>query len=387
MSSERTAIVMAGIPKTNLSLYHQIRFQVGDPTSFVQINSSTGSDRHLILRDIEMGRAKRHAKVDHVHCPADFAPGAGLSGDRETATAQATAELLRQNHVGSVRVDRSLPFIFAHQLMLADIQISYDEELGVIDRRMKDSNEIKNLQHAQSTTESVMRIACETIAKASVTDDGTLVNDDGPVTSESVRTLIDNWLLANDFENPRSIVACGPTGADCHDYGTGPICSEQPVIVDIFPKSRISGYYGDCTRTVVHGTISQQLQLMNDTVRKAKAAGIDATRAGVTGEDVHKATISKIHGGGYSTGLPTDEDPDTYCAMTHGTGHGVGLEVHEPPLLDFNGPPLLVGDCLTIEPGLYCRAVGGVRVEDMVIVTDDSCTNLNSLYEGLDWNE
>ena len=73
--------------------------------------------------------------------------------------------------------------------------------------------------------------------------------------------------------------------------------------------------------------------------------------------------------------------------MTHGTGHGVGLEVHEPPLLDFNGPPLLVGDCLTIEPGLYCRAVGGVRVEDMVIVTDDGCTNLNSLYEGLDWNE
>ena len=149
----------------------------------------------------------------------------------------------------------------------------------------------------------------------------------------------------------------------------------------------MSGYYGDCTRTVVHGTISQQLQLMNDTVRMAKAAGIDATRAGVTGEDVHKATITKIHDGGYSTGLPTDEDPDTYCAMTHGTGHGVGLEVHEPPLLDFNGPPLLVGDCLTIEPGLYCRAVGGVRVEDMVIVTDDSCTNLNSLYEGLDWIE
>ena len=122
MSSERTAIVMAGIPKTNLSLYHQIRFQVGDPTSFVQIDSSTGSDRHLILRDIEMGRAKRHAKVDHVHCPADFAPDTGLSGDRETATAQATAELLRQNHVCSVRVDRSLPFSFAHQLILADIQ-------------------------------------------------------------------------------------------------------------------------------------------------------------------------------------------------------------------------------------------------------------------------
>ncbi|MFL2870966.1 MAG: M24 family metallopeptidase [Pirellulaceae bacterium] len=387
MSSERSAIVMAGIPKTNLSLYHQIRFQVGDPTSFVQVESSTGTQRHLILRDIEMGRARQHAKVDHVHCPADFAPENGLSGDRETATAQATAELLKQTHVSSVRVDRSLPFIFAHEIMLTGIQISYDEELGVTNRRMKDSSEVEHLQHAQSTTETVMRLACETIARAALADDGTLINDDGPLTSESIRGLIDNWLLANDFENPRSIVACGPTGADCHDYGTGPISTGQPVIVDIFPKSRLSGYYGDCTRTVVHGSISPQLQLMNETVRAAKAAGISATQTGATGEDVHKATIARIHDGGFATGLPTDSDPDTYCAMTHGTGHGVGLEVHEPPLLDFNGPPLLKGDCLTIEPGLYCRAVGGVRVEDMVIVTDDGCRNLNSLYEGLEWNE
>lgn len=378
---------MAGIPKTNLSLFHQIRFQVGDPTSFIQIDTPSGSERHLILRDIEMGRAKQHAQVDHVHCPANFAPASGLSGDRETATAQATAELLKEHHVSSVSVDRSLPFIFAHQMMLAGIEISYDEELGVTNRRMKDSSEVDHLQNAQSTTEKVMRLACETIAKASVTDNGALVNDDGPLTSESVRALIDNWLLANDFENPRSIVACGPTGADCHDYGTGTIYSGQPVIVDIFPKSRLTGYYGDCTRTVVHGTISEQLQLMNDTVRLAKEAGINATREGVTGEDVHKATIAQIHAGGFSTGLPTNDDPDTYCAMTHGTGHGVGLEVHEPPLLDFNGPPLLRGDCLTIEPGLYCRAVGGVRVEDMVIVTEEGCKNLNSLYEGLDWNE
>ena len=71
--------------------------------------------------------------------------------------------------------------------------------------------------------------------------------------------------------------------------------------------------------------------------------------------------------------------------MTHGTGHAVGLEVHEPPLLDFGGPELLLGDCLTIEPGLYCRAIGGVRVEDMIILTEDGCQNLNSLYTGLDW--
>ena len=85
------------------------------------------------------------------------------------------------------------------------------------------------------------------------------------------------------------------------------------------------------------------------------------------------------------TRLPTPEDPDTYCGMTCGTGHGIGLEVHEPPLLDFKGPELLTGDVLTIEPGLYCQAIGGVRLEDMVVVREDSCENLNTLPEGLCW--
>ena len=84
-------------------------------------------------------------------------------------------------------------------------------------------------------------------------------------------------------------------------------------------------------------------------------------------------------------GLPSSEELDTYCAMTHGTGHGIGLDVHEPPLLDFRGPELLVGDALTIEPGLYCKAIGAVRLEDMVIVRESDCENLNTLPEGLVW--
>lgn len=85
-------------------------------------------------------------------------------------------------------------------------------------------------------------------------------------------------------------------------------------------------------------------------------------------------------------GLPPENAPDTFCSMPHGTGHGLGLEVHEPPLLAVGGPPLLSGDVVTIEPGLYCKAWGGVRVEDVVIVRDDGCDNINRLQEGLRWN-
>ncbi|MCA9282113.1 MAG: M24 family metallopeptidase, partial [Phycisphaerales bacterium] len=97
-------------------------------------------------------------------------------------------------------------------------------------------------------------------------------------------------------------------------------------------------------------------------------------------------TKKVVTGAGYKLGLPPTDAPDTFCSMAHGTGHGVGLDVHEPPLLDDGGPTLVVGECLTIEPGLYCKSIGGVRVEDMVIVTESGCDNLNTIHEGLDWS-
>ena len=380
-----TATIFAGIPKTNYSLYHRIRFLVGDPTALIAIRGNDDEHTMFIVRDIERQRAKQHARADRVTCPADHTPQGGLSGDRETATAQATAEYLYRQGVSTVTTDRTLPYIFAHHILERGIDISYDEQLGVLERRQKDTEEAGWLQESQTTTESAMRMACELIANADVDDHGQLIHQGQVLTSERVRSAIDIFLLERDYFNPKSIVACGPTGADCHDYGTGPLYTTQPVIVDIFPQNRKTLYYGDCTRTVVHGQISDDLARMHMAVCEANSAGCAAARPGVTGEDVHKATIQIIKENGYKTGLPTPDDPDSFCSMTHGTGHAVGLEVHEPPLLDFGGPELLLGDCLTIEPGLYCRAIGGVRVEDMIILTEDGCQNLNSLYTGLDW--
>jgi len=157
------------------------------------------------------------------------------------------------------------------------------------------------------------------------------------------------------------------------------------VIIDIFPRNRQTLYNGDCTRTVVHGDTPPAIAEMHAAVREAKATATAAAWAGATGETVHRATIEAIRGRGYQVGLPPQDAPASYCALTHGTGHGVGLAVHEPPLLDFNGPELLAGDVVTIEPGLYRRDLGGVRIEDMVVITESGCENLNRLPEGLDW--
>ncbi len=377
---------MAGIPTLNAALYRKIRFLVGDPAAFVElVDAESKSTSILILRDIEMDRAKRNARVTQVACPADFAPTMGLSGDRETATAQAAAECLRRHGIAAVTADRSLPMIYVHQLLQAGIAVACDTEWGVTERRQKDEQELQQIEYAQSITEVVMKQACETIANAERGKAGALYSDGQPLTSERVRSMIDGWLLQHAFSNPESIVAGGPMGADCHEHGHGQLYADQPIIVDIFPRDKKTLYNGDCTRTVVNGQVSDRIHKMHQAVMAAKQAATASVRPGRTGQSVHEATSQAMQSLGYAMKLPGPEDDNEYTAMTHGTGHGLGLEVHEPPLLATGGPPLLIGDVLTIEPGLYCRAIGGVRIEDMVFVTPTGCRNVNKLHEGLDW--
>ncbi|MDG1892265.1 MAG: Xaa-Pro peptidase family protein [Verrucomicrobiota bacterium] len=381
-----SALLLAGIPSIQKNLYHRIRFSIGDPAGWIQwtdVNDQTQS--MLICRDIEMQRARKDAHVDFVNCPADFPPKEGLSGDRETATAQAIAECMCRHDIDRVRSDRSLSLIYVEALKSAGIQVEYDPEMGVIERRKKSSKEIQALKEAQSATEAVMLKACRMVCASTPDKEGILQTNGEPLTSEYLRRCIDHWLLDLGYSNPGSIVACGPQAADCHALGTGPLITESPVIIDIFPCNQSNHYHGDCTRTAVHGSPSPIVEKAYNTVVQAKQAAIKATKAGETGESVHRETLRVIESSGFSYGLADAHDSCDKPSMPHGTGHGIGLEVHEPPLLDFKGPKLLAGDVITIEPGLYCHLWGGVRSEDMVAVMDHGCESLNTLPDTLDW--
>jgi Xaa-Pro aminopeptidase len=385
MSNTPIARIAAGVPQVHSSLFWRIRFSVGDQVVLLEIPNGNTTESTLILRDIEMGRAKQYARVDHVACPPMFAPEGGLSGDRETANAQAAIECLRRAGVTHAFGDRTLPLIFADFARKAGITIECDPDCWVNERRQKSDEEISHLREAQRVTEGAIQMACELIARAGVRADGVLLHEGTPLTSERVRAAVDHWLLDQNFSNPKAIIAGGPIASDCHNYGTGELRTSEPVIVDIFPCDRRTRYNGDCTRTVVNGDIPDEVIRMHAAVRAAKLAAENTIRVGVTGEAVHLATIAALADHGYPFGLPGDDTPLSYCAMTHGTGHGIGLDVHEPPLLDRKGPPLLAGEALTVEPGLYRRDLGAVRIEDMVIVTETGCLNLNKLHDELIW--
>jgi Xaa-Pro aminopeptidase len=160
----------------------------------------------------------------------------------------------------------------------------------------------------------------------------------------------------------------------------------EPIIVDIFPLNTSTRYWGDCTRTFLRGTPDPRLAHMHALVVRAKAAAIAAAKANAPGSRVHQAVLDIFKPAGIFIGTPPDDAPDDTIFYPHGTGHGIGLECHEAPILDERCPNLVIGDALTIEPGLYCKSIGGVRVEDMIIVRNDGVENLNNLPQGFWWD-
>lgn len=384
MSSKRTT-VLAGIAAQNASLFHRIRFVVSDAAVIIDFADETSL---LIIRDIEMDRAREAATADRVCCAADFVPEGGLSGDRDTALAQATAECLRRSGETAITVDRTLPYLYAHFILQAGIAIEYSENFGVQERRVKSPEEIEHLRYAQKVTGEAMTFACRTIAQASPDRDGTLYSDGAILTSERVRAMITAFLVERNFSNSHgAIVATAPHVADCHHFGTGPLKADLPVVVDIFPMDQATRYHGDMTRTVVCGEPSDELQRMHAAVCEAKVAGCSALEAGTTGEAVHRATIAVLERHGFAMVRGDVRHDRAVPTMPHGTGHGIGLEVHEPILLDHGGGGIFENEVFTVEPGLYSSVLGGVRIEDMVLVTGTGYEVLSPVPEGLDWRD
>ncbi len=375
-----TASILAGYADKNASLFRRLQVPLGDPAAWFEIHGHTVA----LVRDLEMDRVRQRSNADHVTCPAEHEPSLGLSADRETATAQAAVQLLRSKRVEQIKVDRSLPYIFAWHLQQAEIELIYDEHLGVLDRRVKTDHEIEHLCSAQAVTEEVMRMLCERIANASADAKGQLCVAGEVLTSESMRTLAALEFLKRGFSMGHgAIVATAPDVADCHHSGSGPLYTERPVIVDLFPRDEATRYNGDCTRTVVHGQASDTVKAMHAAVVAAKAAAEKVLVAGNLASEVQRATEDVLiqHGYPVSRGTVTD-----HPSIQHGTGHGIGLDVHEPILLDHGGGELLEGEVFTVEPGLYGRSDGGVRIEDMLVVTEGTPRNLNQLPSGLDWS-
>ncbi|MFW5922606.1 MAG: M24 family metallopeptidase [Halodesulfurarchaeum sp.] len=363
---------------THANQYYLSGFDAPDP--FLTLYTP---DRTAILTSaLEYGRAESESRADTVRQLAeyDYRDKAAEHG-RDTARGLVYAEFLAEFGVGSVAADRRFPLFTADSLREQGIEVTVDRD-DVLDsiRARKTEAELDHIREAQAANEAAMAAAEEMLAEATVDGEEILFLDGEPLTSERVRTTIERTLLDLGFALDETIVASGPSGAKPHDRGSGPIAANEPVIVDIFPRSKTTKYHADMTRTFVRGEPDPRIREFYDLTRAAKAAAMDAIEPGATGADVHDAVCDVYEDAGHPT-LRTDESTDT--GFIHSTGHGVGLEVHEHPQVSPDGGTLEPGHVITIEPGLYDPSIGGVRIEDLVVVTEDGYENLTDYPETL----
>lgn len=342
----------------------------------------TGEETVLLVSSMEYGRAqdesrataiRRYAAYDRQSLVDEYGPSEGR--------ARAIAAFLEDFDVEAVSTNQRFPLQTADVLRDVGITVKPDETdaVGRI-RASKTPEEVADVRAAQRANERAMRAAEAMLADADVVD-GVLEYDGAPLTSERVRHAIEATLLEDGCGLDETIVASGQASATPHDRGSGQIHADEPVIVDIFPRDKTTRYHSDMTRTFVRGEASETIAEFHDLTRRAKRAALDAVEPGATGADVHDAVCDVYEDAGYPT-LRSDETTDR--GFVHSTGHGVGLEVHERPHISRNGEELEPGHVITIEPGLYDPDVGGVRIEDIVVVTDDGYENLTDYHERLE---
>jgi Xaa-Pro aminopeptidase len=336
---------------------------------------------HLLVSSLEYGRAKRQSRADNVERLADYdyhekVEEYGL-GD---AKHRVVAEFLDAHHVESVAVPSRFPARAADCLRDLDVAVQPEAESVVTGiRAAKTEAEVDHIREAQRANEAAMATAERLLREADV-EDGVLHYDGEPLTSERVKREIEITLIRNDCALDETIVACGSDAADPHDRGSGPLRANEPVIVDIFPQHTETKYHADMTRTFCVGEPSDTIREWYDLTQRAKEAALETVAAGVTGKVVHDAVCDVYE----EAGLPTlRSDPETETGFIHSTGHGVGLDVHEQPVASPAGEAFEAGNVVTIEPGLYDPAVGGVRIEDFVVVTEDGYENLTDYEESL----
>ncbi|WP_276247121.1 Xaa-Pro peptidase family protein [Haladaptatus sp. YSMS36] len=329
---------------------------------------------HLHVSPLEYGRAKKESGAASLSRPSDF-------GYRELveehgrigASHRVHARFLESHDVESVLVPMDFPVGKADGLREQGIAVTADEDDILKDiRAVKLPQEIAHVRAAQKANEQAMHTAEMLIREATV-EDGVLHYEGEPLTSERVRQEIELTLLRHGCALDETIVACGADAADPHDRGSGPLLANESIIVDIFPRDKESKYFADMTRTFVKGTPSDELQAWYDISDEALEAALDAVKPGVTGEEIHNVVCDIYEEAGYPT-LRSDET--TEVGFIHSTGHGVGLDIHEWPALAPQGYELEEGHIITVEPGLYDPEVGGVRIEDIVVVTEDGYENL-----------
>lgn len=292
--------------------------------------------------------------------------------------AELTVRALEKLGARSVCVPSTFGVTLADHLRDKGIEVVADHEAWAARRRRKAPWEIEGIERAQRAADTAMLTAARMLREAEPTPQKTMKFEGEVLTSEWIREAMEAELRTQGAESKSILIQSGEQWQEMHGLGRGPIRANESVIIDCFPRDIATGCWSDMTRTFVPGTPSEDLRNLHGHVRKALDLALSALKPG-TGDAFEQVT-EYFHSQGFPTQQHHEGAGMIKEGFMHALGHGVGLEVHEHPLMGRRSEPLLAGDVVAVEPGLYFSGVGGVRLEDTVVITDDGAEHITDPF-------
>jgi Xaa-Pro aminopeptidase len=378
-----TGLLIHADSVTDADMFVATGVAAGDPFTYLEENGR----RIIVTNVLEVDMVRRDSTATDVWLTDEFnlreLVREGMPGDQ--ATMEGVRRAVERAGLSEVRVPPRFPLAVADYLREKGVTVTPDRDAFELRRRAKTPRQLEGMRAAQRATEAAFAASRELLGGSSPGPDGVLQNGGEPVTCERIRALIVETLREHGCEGEPPLVGAGPNGAMAHDLGYGPVHASEPIIIDIFPRHSESRYCADMTRTFCFGEPPELLVKMHDVILEALLRSTEAIRPGVSGRAVWEVSCDVIEAGGFRTVRGVGPGETLTEDFFHGLGHGVGVEVHEAPNLGLSGAAeLRPGDVVTVEPGVYRRDFGGVRLEDLVHVTEDGHEVLTDFPYGLD---
>jgi Xaa-Pro aminopeptidase len=376
MTKQKTkpARLIVATSDTDADMLYATKFWAPDPFIFLERNGK----RTLVLSDLEIDRGRKQADADEFVMFSELEREAQGKSKKAPLYEKVLAHFLKKRGVRSVVVPANFALGYAEELAANKIRVRATNGFFWPEREVKSEKEVEMMGQALRITERGLKRAIE-VLKVSKPGAGKRLRWNGKtLTSEILRAEIDSTILRAGGIPAGTIVAGGDQACDPHERGYGPLYADSLIILDVFPRDAKTGYFGDMTRTVLRGRASEAQRKLWETVKAGQALALKRIKAGVDGMTIHKA-IQEFFA---KHGFPTEVRKGRRVGFFHGTGHGLGLEIHEHPRLQ--KVVLKNRQVVTVEPGLYYPGLGGVRIEDVVLVTKTGCKILSRFPKQLE---
>lgn len=372
-NSLETRLIVAA-SETDPDMLYATLFFAPDAFIFLEQNGK----RTLVLSDLEIDRGRKQAEADEILPYSAFEKEVQGKSAKAPAYEKVLAHFLTKRNVRSAIVPANFPLGYARELESKKIRLQPADGLFWPAREAKSESELRLMRKALEITEAGMARGIEVLSRSKPGKREKLEWSGTVVTSELLRAEIDTAVLRAGGLPANTIVAGGDQACDPHERGRGPLKANSLIIIDIFPRAAATGYYGDLTRTVLRGRASDEQRRLWETVDEGQALALKKMKPGVDGLKLHKEVKQFFTDRGY----PTELRNGRQTGFFHGTGHGLGLEIHEHPR--FQKTVFKAGQVLTVEPGLYYPGLGGVRIEDVVAITKSGIRMLSRFEKRLE---